>query len=67
MDNNEGRKYELILLGATGYTGELCAVYITDHLPTNLRWAVAGRSISKLSNLCQNLKSLNPDRLQPGE
>ena len=62
----QNEQYELVLFGATGYTGRLCAEHITTHLPTDLRWAVAGRSASKLSTLVQEIKSLNPDRLQPG-
>ena len=62
----ESKQYELVLFGATGYTGRLCAEHITTHLPTDLKWAVAGRSASKLSALVQELKLLNPDRRQPG-
>lgn len=64
--SSQSKQYELVLFGATGYTGRLCAEHITTHLPTDLRWAVAGRSASKLSALVQEIKSLNPDRLQPG-
>lgn len=60
------REYELVLLGATGYTGKYCAEHVVTHLPTDLRWAVAGRSASKLSSLLEEIKSLNPDRLHPG-
>lgn len=60
------REYELVLFGATGYTGKLCAEHIITHLPTDLRWAVAGRSASKLSAVLKELKHLTPDRLQPG-
>ncbi len=63
--SSKNKEYELVLFGATGYTGTLCAEHITTHLPTDLRWAVAGRSTNKLSALVQELKSLNPDRLQP--
>lgn len=60
------REYDVILLGATGYTGKLCAEHITTNLPTDLKWAVAGRSSSKLSALVDELRALVPDRLQPG-
>ncbi len=60
------RQYDIVLLGATGYTGKLCAQHITTNLPTNLRWAVAGRSEAKLSQLITDLKPLNADRVQPG-
>ena len=60
------RKYSIVLLGATGYTGKLCAKHITKQLPTNLKWAVAGRSFSKLQGVVDDLKKLNQDRAQPG-
>lgn len=60
------RKYDFVLLGATGYTGKLCAEHITNHLPTDLNWAIAGRSEHKLLDLLINLRNLNPDRKQPG-
>ncbi|KAL9122603.1 MAG: hypothetical protein Q9187_000835 [Circinaria calcarea] len=60
------REYELVLLGATGYTGKYCAEHIVAHLPTDLKWAVAGRSAPKLSSVLDEIKPLNPDRLHPG-
>ncbi|KAI9785093.1 MAG: hypothetical protein M1816_000504 [Peltula sp. TS41687] len=62
----QGRQYEVILLGATGYTGRITAEHITTNAPTDLRWALAGRSASRLSAVAQQIRSLNPDRLQPG-
>lgn len=59
------RKYDLVLLGATGYTGKLCAEHITKHLPTDLKWAVSGRSQERLSAVVEEIKSYNPDRSQP--
>jgi short subunit dehydrogenase-like uncharacterized protein len=60
------KEYELVLFGATGYTGELTAEHITKHLPADLRWAIAGRSQGKLEAIAAKLKVLNPDRVQPG-
>lgn len=59
------RPYELILFGATGYTGKLCAEHTTTALPTDLTWAVAGRSASKLQTVVDEIRPLNPDRKQP--
>lgn len=61
----KSREYEFILLGATGYTGKLCAEHITTSLPTNLKWAVAGRSHERLSAVVEELKPYNSDRVQP--
>lgn len=62
----EKRQYDIILFGATGYTGAYCAEHIVENLPTNLKWAVAGRSHQKLSNAVEDLKKLNVDREPPG-
>lgn len=59
------RQYEIVLLGATGYTGRLTAEYIQGHVDTSLKWAIAGRNAAKLSNLVGELKHLNPDRPLP--
>lgn len=66
MGSQPVRQYELVLFGATGYTGNMCAEHITINLPTNLKWAVSGRSAAKLSAFVEELKSFNSDRLQPG-
>ncbi|KAL8674809.1 MAG: hypothetical protein Q9168_000790 [Polycauliona sp. 1 TL-2023] len=59
------KAYDLVLLGATGYTGRLCAEHITTSLPTDLKWAVSGRSHERLSAIVQDLKSYNAQRVQP--
>jgi len=59
------RQYELILFGSTGYTGKLAAEHITKALPTDLKWAIAGRNHKKLSAVVDSLKPLNPDRKVP--
>ncbi|KIY01282.1 uncharacterized protein Z520_02834 [Fonsecaea multimorphosa CBS 102226] len=63
---SKARKYDLVLLGATGYTGQLVAEYIQQNVATDLHWAIAGRNGSKLSQLATELKGLNPNRIQPG-
>ena len=62
----EHRQYDIVVFGATGYTGELTAEHIAIHLPTDLKWAIAGRSATKLERLASELKRLYPNRLQPG-
>jgi len=61
------RVYDLVLHGATGYTGKYARDYISQALPTNLAWAVAGRSEAKLTAVVKELRQLYPDRKQPGE
>ena len=61
----ENRKYSLVLLGPTGFTGRFVAEHITQHFPTDLSWALAGRSHRKLHELAADLQKLNPDRSPP--
>ncbi|SFF59890.1 Uncharacterized conserved protein [Fontimonas thermophila] len=42
------REYEIVLFGATGYTGQLTAEYLARHAGADLRWALAGRNLDKL-------------------
>ncbi|MCJ1412979.1 hypothetical protein MMC19_007080 [Ptychographa xylographoides] len=63
--SSQAREYEIVLLGVTGYTGTYCAEYIVAHLPTDLRWAVAGRNGSKLSKIVDQMTLLDPNRLAP--
>ncbi|KAH6661305.1 Saccharopine dehydrogenase-domain-containing protein [Truncatella angustata] len=60
-----GRQYDVVIFGATGYTGLMTAEHIAAHFPTDLRWAVAGRSSEKLRNVVAECKALNADRIQP--
>ncbi len=45
---SRARAHDIVLWGATGYTGRLCAEYLRDHGPEELRWAIGGRSRDKL-------------------
>ena len=60
------RQYDLVVFGATGYTGKLTAEHITKNFPTDFRWALAGRTASKLEVVATEIKTINPDRIQPG-
>ncbi|KAI4868958.1 hypothetical protein F4820DRAFT_408385 [Hypoxylon rubiginosum] len=59
------RQYDLVVFGATGYTGLLVAEHVTTYFPTDLKWAIAGRSTEKLQNVISECKALNPDRKPP--
>ena len=46
------RDYDIIVWGATGFTGKLVTRYMeTNYSQGNLKWAVAGRNKSKLNSL----------------
>ena len=60
------RDLDIVLFGATGYTGSLAAQYIAKCFPTSLKWAIAGRSRSSLDVLALKLKEISVDRIPPG-
>ncbi|MCK2221390.1 saccharopine dehydrogenase NADP-binding domain-containing protein [Actinomadura sp. ATCC 31491] len=45
------RPYDIVLFGATGFTGALTAAYLASAAPPGTRWAVAGRDRAKLERL----------------
>ena len=49
------RPWDLIVFGATGFTGTLVANYLKEYAPDDLSWAVAGRSQEKLDALAGRL------------
>ena len=42
------REYDIVLFGATGFTGALTAEYLAANAPEGTRWALAGRNRNKL-------------------
>jgi short subunit dehydrogenase-like uncharacterized protein len=54
------REFDLVLLGATGFTGGLTADYLARHAPAGLRWAIAGRSLDKLEAVRARLVAIDP-------
>jgi short subunit dehydrogenase-like uncharacterized protein len=56
----ESRDYDIVLFGATGFTGGLTAEYLARNAPAELRWALAGRSQSKLEAVRDRLAAIEP-------
>jgi len=54
------RRYDLVLFGATGFTGGLTAEYLARHAPERLRWALAGRNPDKLAAVRERLAAIDP-------
>jgi len=57
-------KYDLVLIGATGFTGKLVAEYLAKEYGVkneNFVWAIAGRSQNKLNDLKNYLKDIDPE------
>jgi short subunit dehydrogenase-like uncharacterized protein len=46
-------KFDIVVYGATGFTGQLVAEYLTRHYKGDhaLKWAMAGRSLGKLKSV----------------
>ncbi|KAF2015286.1 hypothetical protein BU24DRAFT_421588 [Aaosphaeria arxii CBS 175.79] len=59
------RQYDLVLLGATGYTGKLTAEWVNRKLPSDIKWAIAGRNAKKLQSVADELHQQNPNRPSP--
>lgn len=54
------RPYELILFGASGFTGSLTAEYLARNAPACTRWALAGRDHAKLEAVRARLLEIDP-------
>lgn len=52
---NPDRPFDVVLFGATGFTGGLTADYLAAHAPEGLRWAIAGRNADKLAAVRERL------------
>src|SRR6476659_6148343 len=59
-DMADGRAFDIVVFGATGYTGGLTAEYLAGHAPAGTRWALAGRSREKLETVRTRLAAINP-------
>ena len=60
-------QYDLIIMGATGFTGKLVIEYLIKNYGVkndNFTWAIAGRDIDKLTNLKKALKSISPRSME---
>lgn len=55
------RDLDLVVLGATGFTGRQAAAYLAAHAPAGLRWVLAARNLVKLHGVRD---SLGPDHAQ---
>jgi short subunit dehydrogenase-like uncharacterized protein len=53
------RPHDVVLFGATGFTGGLTAEYLARHAPADLRWALAGRNRGKLEAVRARLAEID--------
>jgi short subunit dehydrogenase-like uncharacterized protein len=65
VTTSQRRDLDLVLFGATGFTGALTAEYLASHAPPGTRWGIAGRNRTKLAavrdRLAVNVEILDAD------
>jgi len=55
------RSYDVVVFGATGFTGRLAAEYLArKHSEEPFRWAIAGRSAARLAEVKAALTAIDP-------
>lgn len=54
------RPFDIVIFGATGFTGQLTAEYLAAHGGASLRWALAGRNRDKLAQVREQLARIHP-------
>ncbi|MCW2783092.1 MAG: Saccharopine dehydrogenase [Marmoricola sp.] len=52
--------FDIVVFGATGFTGELTAAYLAEHAPAGCSWALAGRNQDKLEAVRTRLAQIDP-------
>ncbi|MFZ5723335.1 MAG: saccharopine dehydrogenase family protein [Pseudomonadota bacterium] len=61
MKTRPDRRYDIVLFGATGFTGGLVAEYLARAATReSFRWAVAGRNRDKLQEIVRRLAAIAP-------
>ena len=60
MPDKNTRDHDIVVLGATGFTGRLTAEYLARHAPADCRWALAGRNMEKLDAVRTALAEIDP-------
>ena len=58
------REYDVVVFGATGFTGALTAEYLAHRAPATTRWALAGRNRDKLEAVRRRLAEISPASAQ---
>jgi short subunit dehydrogenase-like uncharacterized protein len=59
MLNSANKKYDVVIFGATGFTGKLVVEYFLSQYAGNdqVRWAMAGRNLEKLATVRDELNA----------
>ena len=59
MPDTHTREHDIVVFGATGFTGRLTAEYLARNASADCRWALAGRSKEKLEEVRAGLAELD--------
>jgi short subunit dehydrogenase-like uncharacterized protein len=59
--SDTSREFDVVIFGATGFVGELTAIYLAEHAPPGTRIALAGRSEAKLEKIRAGLPAAAKD------
>lgn len=61
--DHESRPYDVLVWGASGFTGRLVVEYLLERYPPggHLRWAIGGRNQAKLRELLDTLPAGDPE------
>ena len=63
---NQDRELDVVVFGATGFTGRLVAGYLAAHAPAGVRVGLAGRSEKRLADVRSQLPAAACPQLAAG-
>ncbi len=52
-NSETARDFDVVLFGATGFTGRQTVAYFARHAPAEVRWAIAGRDAARLDDVAR--------------
>eukprot|EP01023_Acetabularia_acetabulum_P003910 TRINITY_DN1162_c0_g1_i4.p1 TRINITY_DN1162_c0_g1~~TRINITY_DN1162_c0_g1_i4.p1 ORF type:complete len:420 (-),score=76.07 TRINITY_DN1162_c0_g1_i4:476-1735(-) len=61
MSTGETRPYQVVVWGATGFTGKLVCRHIAENYQGSISWAMAGRDETKLKKVKESISEVNPE------
>ena len=59
--DDSDRIFDVIVFGATGFTGKMAAIYLAKQYGKSIRWAIAGRRREALESVRKDLTKINKD------
>lgn len=62
--NKDGREFDFVIFGATGFTGKHVVAYVSKLEEEELKWAVAGRNQASLKKALEEVSSITGKNLK---